>query len=621
MDIANGSGTELNTTQGSLKLRITDQDVKNAQERCRKYADSLKTFAERLKVNDEYYRQRYENIMDRDKQELLPRRASAYLLNSIFNKVADMMDNIPAPNVLPREKSDETTASLLSKVVPVVMERNHFKKTYYRAALEKINNGVAIYGVFWNPTAEGIGEVEVSNIDPLNLLWEPGIEDIQEAKEVFLLKDMDNETLVSMYPQLKGKLSGRDLSVERQYTKEDETEDASHSTVYDWYYKRTVPIEVEGQMFPKTIVCYAKFCAGVLLYSSENTDPASGWYDDGKFPLVFDVLYPIKGTPYGYGFIDMMREPQEYIDRLDFAMLQNVIANARPRYLSKEAGGINEEEFTDFTKHIVHYTGNSDDVKPMEVSQLPAIYAKILADKKEELKENTGNRDFSQGTTSGGVTAASAIAALQEASSKTSRTINLVSYEAFEEVIRMVIDRMQQFYTIPRVYRVTSDNGMSYESIGAENLREGAVENLGTLTGGRKPVFDIEVTAEKSSPYSKVATNEFAKELFAMGVFNPQLADQAVPAVRMMDFDKKEEVLDTITKNQQLYVQNQQMMQLLQGIAPIVAETTGDTQLLEAFGSDTEVSMLGEVKKTDKTSQAAKAREAAASRAEPGGAD
>lgn len=129
------------------------------------------------------------------------------------------------------------------------------------------------------------------------------------------------------------------------------------------------------------------------------------------------------------------------------------------------------------------------------------------------------------------------------------------------------------------------------------------------------------MTAEKSSPYSKVATNEFAKELFAMGVFNPQLADQAVPAVRMMDFDKKEEVLDTITKNQQLYVQNQQMMQLLQGIAPIVAETTGDTQLLEAFGSDTEVSMLGEVKKTDKTSQAAKAREAAASRAEPGGAD
>ena len=46
---------------------------------------------------------------------------SAWLFNCIMNKHADAMDNYPEPIVLPRERSDEETAKVLSSVLPVLM--------------------------------------------------------------------------------------------------------------------------------------------------------------------------------------------------------------------------------------------------------------------------------------------------------------------------------------------------------------------------------------------------------------------------------------------------------------------------------------------------------------------
>lgn len=565
---------------------IDETVVAAAMQRFQKYKQQRANLELRLIENEEYYRQRYERVKQPGGN--LPARSSAYLLNAITNKVSDIMDNYPEAAILPREESDQTTADLLSKVVPVVLQRNDFMTTYYRAALAKVKNGFSVMGAFWNPIKDGIGEVEVREIDPLNLFWEPGIRNIQDSKELFLVNLVDDDVLERMYPSLKGLLAGNAKQVE-QYYHDDQTDISGKTEVYDWYYKTTVGVEVEGQVFPRTVLHYCKFAAGKVLYASENDTAMGtrGWYEDGDYPVVFDVMYPIKDSPCGFGQIDMMRSPQEFIDRIDCSVLQNVLAGARPRYFSKLQGGINEEEFTNFDKTIVHYMGNPEDLVNIECPQLPEIYVAYLENKKEELKENTGNRDFSQGTTTGGVTAASAIAALQEASSKTSRTINQISYEAFKRLVRMIISRMQQFYTVERTFRVTVNNEQLFMNISSQSLRGGTMdETLGDMVGGRIPVYDIEISAQKASPYSRIANNEFAKELFQLGFFNPQLADQVVPALEMMDFDGKDKALKTVKQNQQLYIQNQQMQQLLAGLGPIIAQATGDTQILQMFGGE-----------------------------------
>lgn len=641
-------GTAL--TSVTSPLPITDYTVREAESRCQKYWDKMKMLENRLIENERYYRQQYTRMKTETEKKSLPERGSAYLLNAINNKLADAMDNYPQPTILAREQSDEDMASILSKVVPVILNRNNFERVYYEAQLEKIKDGFCVYGIFWNPLKDNIGEVEVKRIDPLNMRWEPGINTIQESKEVFILQEYDTTTLRDTYPEILGNMSG-DITMSElsHYDSDDDLNLSEKTIVYDWYYKKTIGVEIAGQTFPKTVLHYCKFCNGKVLYASEN-DPrmAGGWYEDSLYPFVFDVMFPVKDAPYGFGYIDMMREPQEYIDKLDFAIMQNALAASRPRWFAKEGADISEDEYADFTKAFVHYTGNPDDIKPITAAELPSIYVETLENKKEELKENSGNRDFSQGATTGGVTAASAIAALQEASSKTSRAMNMMSYNSFKDMVEMVINRMQQFYTVPRTYRIILDNKTYYQMVGIgqngtkenENMAElvpGSVfdETLGRFAGGRKPIYDISIGAEKSSPYSRIAQNEFAKELFNIGAFNPQLADQVLPMLRMMDFDDKDEIIQEVSKNQQMFLKLQQLTALVQGLGPIIADATGDTRIMDMFpdasGAAPETgpgaeqkklstNQLGETTKEDENSKAAKMREETNSRAAVGGA-
>lgn len=104
-----------------------------------------------------------------------------------------------------------------------------------------------------------------------------------------------------------------------------------------------------------------------------------------------------------------------YIDRLNQVILKNAIMASRPRWFVRQDGIVNEEEYADWDRDFVHYTGSGDPeehIRPIQVKPVSDIFVSILNNKIEELKETSGNRDFTQGGTVGGVTAASAIAAL-----------------------------------------------------------------------------------------------------------------------------------------------------------------------------------------------------------------
>ena len=67
--------------------------------------------------------------------------------------------------------------------------------------------------------------------------------------------------------------------------------------------------------------------------------------------------------------------------------------------------------------------------------------------------------------------------------------------------------------------------------------------------GFRLPMFDIEITAQKQSPYSKMSQNELALQFYNAGFFNPQMAPQALACLDMMDFDRKNFVMQKIAQN------------------------------------------------------------------------
>ena len=491
----------------------------------------------RVVENDQWYRLRHWQRMRPSGNPGDPEPASAWLLNCLLNKHADAMDNYPEPVVLPREEGDRADATVLSAVLPVILEQNGFEQTYSDMWWQKLKS------VFWNPSKQGgQGDVDVRRVDILNLFWEPGVTDIQDSRNVFHVELRDNEDLLARYPQLEGKL-GQGADRPQVYVYDDAIDTSKKTAMVDWYYKR------DG------LLHYAKIVNGEVLYDSQE-DPACagrGFYDHGQYPFVFDALFSCEGMPAGFGYLDVCKEPQMYIDRLNQVILKNAIMASRPRWFVRQDGIVNEEEYADWDRDFVHYTGSGDPeehIRPIQVKPVSDIFVSILNNKVEELKETSGNRDFTQGGTVGGVTAASAIAALQEAGSKLSRDMIKASYRAFTQVCYLIIELMRQFYDEPRSFRIVGERGaQSFVLYSNARLRPRAPGmEYGVPMGGRVPIFDIRIKPQKTNAFSKVAQNELAKEFYSLGFFNPANAAQALICLEMMDFEGKDMVVKRIAE-------------------------------------------------------------------------
>lgn len=534
------------------------EEIRKSMEILRKYKDGKARLENRIVENEKWYRLRHWDVIGRPEGQPAP--ASAWLFNSLANKHADMMDNFPAPNILPREKSDEADAASLSAILPVVIERNDFEGVYSDACWYKLKNGTSAYGVFWDKSLEnGLGDIAIRKLDLLNLFWEPGVRDVQDSRNLFIVSLVDSELLRERYPAQAGRLTANRPVDVKQYVFDDVVDLSDKSLVVDWYYKR---LGVGGA----TIVHLCKFCGEALLYASEN-DPAyqeRGFYDHGKYPVVFDVLFPIEGQAAGFGYVDVMRDPQTYIDKLDADILLNAEIAGKPRWFIKDTGGVNEGEFDDVTKRFVHVAGSLDEdhLRQIRVDPMATYIIQHRRAKIDELKETSGNRDFSQGGASGGVTAASAIAALQEAGNKLSRDMLKASYRAFTRICELSIELIRQFYDEARCFRIEGPDGKTnYVEYTNERLRDQALppaypgqENQpGYRQAYRRPIFDISVKAQRSNPFNRMSQNELAKELYAGGFFDPSRADMALTALDLMDFEGKSKTVQAIQKNRSLY--------------------------------------------------------------------
>ena len=549
----------------ALSQVIGTKEVAEADVILRKYKQGKAHLEQRIVDNEQWYKLRHWECMRDKAEEIQP--TSAWLFNCIANKHADAMDNFPSPNILPREEGDKGEAEMLTSIVPVILDQCEFEQTYSEVQNYKLKTGTGVYGVFWdNSKLNGLGDISVRKIDIINLFWESGIMDIQKSRNVFHVELADNDLLMQSYPQLINKLSTPTLDVTK-YIYDDTVDTNNKSIVVDWYYKKNVG--------GKNILHYCKYCNGVVLYASEN-DPnlaERGWYDHGLYPFVFDALFPVEGTPTGFGYIDVGKDSQAYIDRGNQAIMKNMLSNAKPRHFIRNDGSVNEAEYADTTKDFIHVDGNlgQDSILPVQGKPLNDIYVKVIDNKIDELKETTGNRDISTGGTTSGVTAASAIAAMQEAGSKLSRDNNKASYRAFRKICLMIIELIRQFYDMPRKFRIMGENGtmryVQYSNQGIVPQMQG--NDFGMDMGFRLPLFDIEITAQKQSPYSKMSQNELALQFFGQGFFNPQIADQALACLDMMDFDRKHFVMQKIAQNGGMY---QQMMMMQQQMLMMAGE-------------------------------------------------
>ena len=511
---------------------------------------------------------------------------SGWLHNVIVSKHADAMKAFPEPNILPREQGDKGEAMMLSAIIPCILEQNNFEATYSDVMWQKLKTGTGCYKMVWDKSKlNGLGDIHVEKVNLLNVYWEPGVTDIQRSRYFFHTELWDKDVLEERYPQLKDKLKGQSF-FSTKFLYDDHVKTENKHTVIEVYYHKYI----QG----KNTLQYCKYVGDQVIYATENeVQPIvdnmtgqvkppmafTGLYDHGKYPYFFDALFPIEGSPCGYGYVDLCRNPQMEIDLLKTAMVKNAMVGATPRYFSRVDGNINEEEFLNTNKPIVHVNGNVDEatLRRIEHNGLDGMYVNLLDRSIDELRETSGNTEAATGSTPGSVTAASGIAALQEAAGKTSSDSTQASYRVYSDMVDMGIELIRQFYDMPRKFRILGQYGMeryvTYTNQGIQPQHQG--NDFGQDMGFRLPVFDIKVSAQKKNVYTKVAQNELALQFFQLGFFNPQMVDQSLMCLEMMDFDDKDMIMQKIsqmgTMQQKLLQYMQLALNLAQSVNPMLA--------------------------------------------------
>lgn len=484
----------------------------------------------RIVAAEEYWKLRHWRAL-RPSNPGEPEPASGWLVNTILSKHSNAMDAYPEPVCLAREAADQPEAETLTAILPVILEQNEFDRVWSDVWWYKLKSGTGVYGVFWDPNKlGGLGDITLEKVDVLNLFWAPGVKDIQASPYLFHVTLEDRETLEEAYPSLRGKLTTQPTLV-RQYKTDEAPLNQDKAAVVDVYYK------------VGNVLHYCKYVGETVLFATENEEGFRdrGLYDHGKYPFVFDPLFPEEGYPNcGYGYVDLCADAQNTVDMLNNCILQNTVAAATPRWFLRLDGGVNESEYADLTKKFVHVAGRlgEDSVKQITQEPLPGACLTYLQMKVDEIKQVSGNRDVNNGS-SASVTAASAIAALQEAGNGLSRDMIGAGYRAFRQVVELCIELIRQFYTLPRKFRILGQaGGWEYVTYGNGGLTWQQLPQ-----GLRLPVFDIQVQVQKQAEYTRQAENDLAAKLFQLGVFDPARVEQSLLLLSMMEFKGKQELI------------------------------------------------------------------------------
>ena len=587
--------------QAQMKPKIDSKAVTQASEILRKYKEGKARLEQKIIANEEFWKLRQWNYMNSGDTS-----ATAWLWSCIQSRHSDIMDSYPTCNFQPRQSDDKAEAIKLSAIVPVVFEQNRYEDVYSDVAWYTLKHGGSVQGVFWDGSKHnGIGDIVIKKIDFINFFWEPGITDIQESQNVFNTELVANNILEQRYPQCVGKLGGQNITLAK-YLYDDKVDTSDKSVVVDWYYHTFV--------HGKKTLQYVKYVNDIVLYATENEiigkekvtiDPETGipltiplekplaergLYDHALYPFVTMSLYPVEGSICGYGITDIGRDTQIHIDKLNKAIIDNAIQGASPRYFVRDDGSINLKQFNDLNEKFVSVEGNlgEENIRPIDHKPLDGIYVNYLTQKIDELKYVTSNQDVNNGVAPSGVTSASGIAALQESQGKNSRNTNKTFHRAFREVCYMAVELIRQFYDVPRTFRINPD-GMQEQFVSYDNsgLKPQAQMTMGMDMGLRLPEFDIDITAEKANPYKKMEINDLALSFYNAGFFNPQMTDQALACLGMMDFNKKDEIMRKISENgtlaEMLLLYQQMALQFASQISPELGQQVAN-QILSQGG-------------------------------------
>ena len=466
-------------------------------------------------------------------------------LKSTFNNcVADQMDNMPEAVMLPEHKALEGVAEDLTDVVRSIMMQNGYESLHRRRVEDCFTTGTAVTQVAWDADMDGgRGNVAVIRWPIEAFLWDPAAENIQDARALFKVSWHPMSWFEQHYPEKvremgsdEGEFSGLGMA-ESQDGMQPADEDRAMLIEY-WY-------RLYDARLRRYTINVAFLAGGVLLEESQNV------YRHGLYPFVLDVYTPIEGLPVGDGLIQECAPMMRYINRYASYIDMNLRMASKGRLLVDRSAGLDRDALLDWETDVIE--GDLIDASALqllETKTFTGMAAQQLLQLQTDIKQDSGQNQFTRGETAGGVTAASAISALQEAGGKITRLRTSVFNQGFKAIVEQVMWLISQFYDRRRVMFITG------REVAADPERLFGFPHDGLTLP--PPPYTVQVQVQRRNPLRQQAQNELFLEAYAMSTKAGQYFPLSV-LFELLHVDGKERVLPVLRQMETVPVQMAEM--------------------------------------------------------------
>lgn len=517
------------------------------ENQCRKYHEQAKEARAILRLNDP----------KQDPPNAKEKTLQLQTLKSTFNNcVADQMQNMPEPRLLPERPDQQQLADDLQDAVRyVVYELNNYPRIHRRLAEDMYGPGTAIQQIVWDPTMHhGKGDVAIIRWPIEAFLWDTTAEDIQDSRAVIKVSWHPMSWYKAHYPDKYKYISADDIGEhngvgmpESQETYS--TEDEPRAMLLEYWY-RTYE---DGKHKINLAYC----AGGALLENHKNV------YMHGEYPFVIDVHSTIEGSPVGEGMVTELANMQRYINKYASYMDTNLRMSSKARMLVRKNSGINRGELADWSQDLIE----GDSVEPgldyswLQHAPMPAGLQNMMMLFQNDLKQDSGMNSYSRGESTGGIVSGKAIMALQEAGGKISGLRTDTLHDGFRLMIEQVLWLMAQFYEDGRMFCITG-NGKAGRQVTIDAEKFFGRKGRGAVP---PPPYVVQVEVKVKDPVRVEAQNQMFMEAYTMAA----QAQQFFPLsslFEMLNIDGKDRLLPVIRENeniqqmlQQLQAQNEQM--------------------------------------------------------------
>lgn len=583
-----------------------------------KMVEGLFRTAKRARMNyDKDWVENYKFFRGKQWTESRPSYRHSEVLNFIYSTIQTIVpiltDSRPNIETMPENPADFEFSEIMTHILTSKFDRDTWGQVVADAVIDSVIYGTAITEQPWDPDLlDGLGDFEFKTVDPVHFYPNPDATDInaEDNKYIIIAKPEDLNEIKRKYPKkahlLKSDIADIDMAKTAKLDMDDyrvrsptdnlslvqgeRTQDADMPNqilvITCWLRDETLVEEeikkksAEGNL-KKGFRTKKKYPNGrkIVIAGGQLLEDMENPYIDGKFPYTKLISSSLPREFWGQGEVEQLKGPQQILNKLMSYALDVLSLMGNPVWKNPTGSGVFSETLTNQPGLVIDHIDGFEPRREMGADVQPSIF-QAFDRMRDVFDQISGIHEVTRGAEPRNASGV-AIDALQEAAQTKLRLLGRNIEAWLTKAGQQQSSRILQFYTVPRIVRLTdNENASKYFKIAIDETTDElgefqkvatvqAFENseLGNVVEGDiqqfeiKGQLDIKVTTGTSLPFAKAKREAQAEKLYQLGIYDEEdlLTD--------LEHPRKVQILEKFFQRQQAQAEAEMAQAQAQSLA------------------------------------------------------